>query len=114
SGTAIAATVLPWWKRDLYQKSPIVRYSVAGLPLISIAGAITTIFLGWILYEWLFEGVTDATPAGLYGIGAGNSGSVIFLAILYGIAALVYVVARFYRRSQGIDLDAIHSEIPSE
>ena len=26
----------------------------------------------------------------------------------------LYVVARLYRRSQGVDLDAIHSEIPSE
>jgi len=113
-GTAIAATILPWWKRDLYEKSPIARYKVVGLPLISIAGAITTVFLGWTLYEWLFEGVTDAAPAGLYGIGSGNSTSVIFLAVLYGLAALVYVVARFYRRSQGIDLDAIHAEIPAE
>jgi APA family basic amino acid/polyamine antiporter len=113
-GTAIAATILPWWKRDLYQKSPIVRYNIAGLPLISIAGAITTVFLGWVLYEWLFEGVTADVPAGLYGIGAGNATSVIFLAILYGLAAVIYVVARFYRRSQGIDLDAIHAEIPAE
>jgi len=88
-GTAIAATILPWWKRDLYEKSPIVRYAIAGIPLISVAGAITTIFLGFVLFEWLSNA-------------------------LYGIAALVYVVARFYRRSQGVDLDAIHSEIPSE
>jgi APA family basic amino acid/polyamine antiporter len=113
-GTAIAATILPWWKRDLYQKSPIVRYNIAGLPLISIAGAITTVFLGWVLYEWLFEGVTADVPAGLYGIGAGNATSVIFLAVLYGLAAVIYVIARFYRRSQGIDLDAIHAEIPAE
>jgi hypothetical protein len=38
----------------------------------------------------------------------------VFLGILYGAAALLYVVARFARRSQGIDLDAIHSEIPAE
>ena len=113
-GTAIAATILPWWKRDLYQKSPIARYNIIGVPLISIAGAITTVFLGWTLFEWLFEGVTDAAPAGLYGIGAGNGTSVIFLAILYGLAAVVYVAARLYRRSQGIDLDAIHAEIPAE
>ena len=52
-GTAIAATILPWWKKDIYQKSPVVRYAIAGLPIISIAGAITTIFLGWVIYEWL-------------------------------------------------------------
>jgi basic amino acid/polyamine antiporter, APA family len=113
-GTAVAATILPWWKRDLYQKSPIVRYNIGGLPLISIAGAITTVFLGWVLFEWLFQDVTAALPGGLYGIGHGNSTSMIFLAVLYGIAALVYIIARFYRRAQGVDLDAIHAEIPAE
>jgi amino acid transporter len=105
-GTAIAATILPWWKKDLYEKSPIARYSLGGLPLISIAGGITTVFLGWVVYEWLSNS--------LYGIGVGNTDSIKFLAALYAIAAVLYVVARFYRRSQGIDLDAIHAEIPAE
>jgi amino acid transporter len=105
-GTGIAATILPWWKRDLYLKSPIARYQVLGLPMISLAGAITTIFLGWVIYEWL-SSVT-------YGIGVGNTDSIKFLAALYILAAIVYVAARFYRRSQGVDLDAIHAEIPAE
>ena len=105
-GTSFAATILPWWKRDLYNKSPIARYKIAGLPLISVAGAITTIFLGWVVYEWLSNS--------LYGIGVGNAQSIKFLGIVYGLAALVWVVARVFRRSQGIDLDAIHAEIPAE
>ena len=105
-GTSFAATILPWWKRDLYNKSPIARYKIAGLPLISVAGAITTIFLGWVVYEWLSNS--------LYGIGVGNARSIQFLGIVYGLGALVWVVARVFRRSQGIDLDAIHAEIPAE
>jgi APA family basic amino acid/polyamine antiporter len=105
-GTSIAATILPWWKPDLYQKSPIARYNVVGLPLISLAGAITTIFLSWVLFLWL----TDA----LYGIGVSNTSSIMFLGALYGLAAVVYIVARLYRGSQGVDLDAIHAEIPAE
>jgi hypothetical protein len=105
-GSSIAATILPWWKRDLYQASPVARYNLLGLPLITLAGGITTAFLGWVLYLWL----TDP----LYAIGVGNPTSIIFLGVLYGIAALVYVGARFYRRSQGVDLDAIHAEIPAE
>ncbi|MBI3750824.1 MAG: amino acid permease [Chloroflexi bacterium] len=105
-GTSFAATILPWWKKDLYQKSPIARYQVAGLPLISIAGLITTIFLGWTTYEWLSNA--------LYGIGVGNSDSIKFLAFVYGLAAVVYIVARLVRRTQGINLDAIHAEIPAE
>jgi len=105
-GTSFAATILPWWKKDLYDKSPIARYKVLGLPLISIAGAITTVFLGWVTYEWLSNA--------LYGIGVGNTDSIKFLAFVYVLAAVVYVAARLVRRAQGVDLDAIHAEIPAE
>jgi L-asparagine transporter-like permease len=105
-GTAFAATILPWWKKDLYERSPIARYRVLGLPLIALAGAITTIFLGWVLFLW----ITDP----LYAIGIGNPNSLKFLGLLYGVAAVIYVAARLYRRSQGVSLDAIHAEIPAE
>jgi amino acid transporter len=107
-GSAFAATILPWWKKDVYQNSPMARMSVLGVPAVSIAGAITTIFLGWVLYMW----ITD--PKGLYLIGTSNPNSIIFLGILYGVAAIIYVAARIYRRSQGVDLDAIHAEIPAD
>jgi amino acid transporter len=105
-GSAFAATILPWWKKDAYQNSPMARMHIFGLPLVSLAGAITTIFLGWVLFLWITE------P--LYAIGVGNPNSLIFLGFLYGVAALIYVAARLYRRSQGVDLDAIHAEIPAD
>ena len=105
-GSSIAATILPFWKKDIYEASPIARYKILGLPLIAVAGALSTIFLGWTLYMWLSNA--------LYGIGVGNSKSIIFLGALYGGAAVLYIVARFWRRAQGIDLDAIHAEIPAE
>ena len=103
-GTSIAATILPWWKPDLYAKSPVARFKVLGLPLISVAGAVTTVFLAWVLFMWISNA--------LYGIGIGNSTSIGFLGVLYGAAAVLYIVARLYRRAQGIDLDKIHAEIP--
>jgi len=105
-GTSIAATILPFWKKDLYEASPVARYKVLGLPLIAVAGALSTIFLGWVLYTWL--------SSALYGIGVGNTTSIVFLGALYGAAAVLYVVARFWRRAQGVDLDAIHAQIPAE
>jgi APA family basic amino acid/polyamine antiporter len=105
-GSAIAATILPWWKPAIYRASPIARYAVAGLPLISIAGAVTTVVLAWVIYEWLSNS--------LYGIGVGNTSSIVFLAALYAAAAVLYLLARLYRRSQGVNLDAVHAEIPAE
>ena len=105
-GSSIAATILPYWKRDLYEASPVARYKILGLPLMSVAGALSSLFLGWVLYMW----ITNA----LYGIGISNTNSIVFLGVLYGAAALLYIVARLWRRAQGVDLDAIHAEIPAE
>lgn len=101
-GSAVAATILPWYKPRIFENSPVAHLKL----VISGAGLITSLILGWTIYSWL------ADP--LYGIGVGNTESIKFLGILYGLAALLYVVARVYRRSQGVDLDAIHAEIPSE
>jgi basic amino acid/polyamine antiporter, APA family len=105
-GTSIAATILPFWKKDLYEASPVARYKILGLPLLAVAGALSTIFLGWVLFMWLSNA--------LYGIGIGNSNSIMFLGILYGAAAVLYIIARLVRRAQGVDLDAIHAQIPAE
>jgi len=33
---------------------------------------------------------------------------------MYALALVIYVAAKVYRRRQGIDLNAIHQEIPVE
>ena len=101
-GSTVAATILPWWKPDLFNNSPIARLKVP----ITVASLIITVILAYVIYLWLSD------P--LYGIGVGNTNSIIFLGVLYGLAAIVYVVARLYRKSQGVDLDAIHAEIPAD
>ena len=101
-GSAVAATILPWYKPAIFDNSPVAHLKL----VVSGAGLITAIILGWTICLWLFD------P--LYGIGIGNANSIIFLGVVYGAAAIVYIVARIVRRSQGVDLDAIHSEIPAE
>jgi amino acid transporter len=101
-GSTVAATILPWWKPHIFDNSPIAGLKVA----ISVSSLIISAVLAYVIYLWLSD------P--LYGIGVGNANSIIFLGVLYGLAAIVYVAARLYRRSQGVDLDAIHAEIPAE
>jgi APA family basic amino acid/polyamine antiporter len=103
-GTAIAATILPFAKKRLFENSPIARYKVLGLPLISVTGFITAAFLGFNLYHWFTND--------LYAVN--NEDSLIFMAVMYGLALLIYIVARIYRRSQGIDLKNVYREIPVE
>ena len=101
-GSTIAATILPFWKPAIFENSPVANLKW----VISGSGLIISIILAWTIWQWLSNS--------LYGIGVGNTNSIIFLGVVYGAAAVVYVLARVVRRQQGIDLDAIHAEIPAE
>jgi amino acid transporter len=114
-GSTIAAIVLPYVKKDLYRASPIAKYNVLGIPLITVAGLVFGVFLVFLLYQWLLD------PNALYGIGysvneAGvkNSASLIFMGAMYLLAIVIYLGARMMRKSQGIDLDKVYKEIPVE
>jgi amino acid transporter len=114
-GTAIAAMILPYRKPDLYKASPIAQYNLFGIPMITIAGAVLTGFLGFLLYQWILD------PNALYGIGysineAGykNLTSIIFMLSMYVLAAAIYFGFKVYRKGKGIDIDKVHQEIPAE
>ncbi len=107
-GSTIAAILLPYIKPDLYNASPIAKYKVAGIPLITISGVIFGAFLLFLLYEWLID------PLGLYGIGLTNTNSLIFMLVLYLLALVIYLGFKTYRKRQGIDIDKIYQEIPVE
>jgi len=107
-GTTIAAAILPYRKPDLYNASPIAKFKVLGIPLITVAGVIFGSFLIFLLYLWLVD------PLKLYGIGIQNTSSIIFIVVLYGLAAAIYFGFKAYRKKSGIDLDRVHQEIPVE
>ena len=107
-GTTISAIILPYTKPDLYNASPIAKYIVLGIPLITVAGVIFGGFLVFLLYEWIID------PNALYGIGIANTSSVIYMLSMYVLAAIIYFGFKSARKSQGIDIDKVHSEIPVE
>lgn len=107
-GTTIAAIILPYTKPDLYKSSPISKYNVLGIPLITVAGVIFGGFLVYLLYQWIFD------PNGLYGIGISNTSSVYYMLGNYVLAAVIYFGFKSYRKSKGIDLGKVQAEIPVE
>lgn len=107
-GTTISAIVLPYTKPDLYKASPIAKYNVLGIPLITVAGLIFGGFLVYLLYQWIID------PNGLYGIGIKNTSSVYFMLGNYALAAVIYFGFKSYRKSKGIDLNKVQAEIPVE
>jgi APA family basic amino acid/polyamine antiporter len=114
-GTTIAAIVLPYVKPELYNSSPIAKYKVLGIPLITVAGVIFGGFLVFLLYQWILD------PNALYGIGYSinengykNGTSIIYMLSMYVLAAVIYFGFKAARKREGIDIDKVHAEIPVE
>ena len=107
--TVVAAIILPWRRKDLYEASPIARYKVGGVPLITVVGVVTAAFLIFMLWEWSFN------SSDLYGTTFSSTpNSVYYFVATYVVAIVIYVAARIIRKRQGIDLDRIHHAIPVE
>jgi basic amino acid/polyamine antiporter, APA family len=104
AGSAIAALIFPWRRPDVYNASPIARYKIAGLPLISVAAGAFLVILGFALYEWFTND--------LYAVNDRNT--LIYMGSFYVLALVIYFGSRLYRRNQGIDMRMVHSEIPVE
>jgi basic amino acid/polyamine antiporter, APA family len=103
-GSAIAAAVLPWRRPEIYNASPIARYNVLGIPLVTVASTAFAVFLIFCLYKW----ITDPVYA------VNNPQSLIYMAALYVVALALYVGFRLLRRAQGMDLNMVYSEIPED
>ncbi len=103
-GTTIAAVILPYKHPKMYQASPVAKYKVLGIPLVTVCGVIFLLFMVCVFKAWLTDPV--------YGLA--NIKSYIYMGVLYLISLVVYIGAKIYRKKQGIDLDKIYGEIPAE
>jgi basic amino acid/polyamine antiporter, APA family len=103
-GTTVAAAILPWRKPEIYNASPIARYKVLGLPLITAAAILFGALLIYALVKWLGDSV--------YGVN--HTSSLIYMGCLYVLAFAIYVASRVVRRRQGMDLGMVYGEIPVE
>jgi APA family basic amino acid/polyamine antiporter len=103
-GSAVAAGILPFRKPEIYNASPIARYKVLGIPLITFAACMFALLLVFSLYHWFKDDV--------YGVN--NSASLRYMLAMYVLAFLIYAGSRLYRRSQGMDLKMVYDEIPVE
>jgi APA family basic amino acid/polyamine antiporter len=103
-GTTLAAMVLPSRLRRVYGGSPMARWKVGRIPVLSVVAAIFAAFLAANLVLWLTDSV--------YGVN--NASSLIYMGVLYAIAIAIYAVAAAVRRRQGMGLEAVQREIPVE
>jgi amino acid transporter len=103
-GTTVSAAILPWRKPEIYRASPIAKYNVFGIPLITVAAFLFAVILVFALVKWFSDGA--------YGVN--HASSLYYMAGLYALAIAIYVVSRVVRRRQGMDLGMVYGEIPVE
>ncbi len=103
-GTTVSAAILPWRKPEIYNASPIAKYKVLGLPLITAAAIMFAVILIWALVKWF----SDAA----YGVN--NTDSYYLMGGMYVLAIAIYVGSQIVRKRQGIDLSLVYGEIPAE
>jgi basic amino acid/polyamine antiporter, APA family len=108
-GTAIGGAVFPRTRREVYRTSPIAKYKVGPVPLITICGAIAAVFSAVMLFAYIVEpflGIADLSK-GFIGV----QSLLIMLAIFVGWS-VYYFVRRAYLKSVGINLDLAYKEVP--
>jgi amino acid transporter len=105
AGSALAALIMPWKRKDLYNSSPISKYELGKIPTISIAGAIWLIFT--VITVYIF-----ATEPRVFFISGWVAWA--YLIGMYVVAALFYFGYKLYRRSQGFKTDLLYKQIPVE
>lgn len=105
--SALAAALLPYRARAIYEASPGSRYTVGGIPLVTVLGAIGFVTGGFMVGSFLFE----------EGLGLAYSIDSLPYWIVLGTAVvglLVYWVMRTIKARQGIKVEYAFAEIPPE
>ncbi|MDA4125669.1 MAG: APC family permease [Thaumarchaeota archaeon] len=102
----LALTIFPFVKKDLFAGAPgWMGKKVAGIPLLSVVGLITTIGFALVGYIAFTSAVVNSVPVN---VTAEVSGATI----IAGFA--IYFASRSYHKRQGLDVSMALKEIPPE
>ena len=91
--------------RSVYEASPVSKYKIGPIPLITLSGIIYFTLLAMLLYYFIVN------P--LYG--AWNVISLVVTAIAYVTCIVYYFTVKYYRlKKEGIDISLAFRELPPE
>jgi amino acid transporter len=105
--SALAAALLPYRAKQVYEASPGAKYTVGGTPLVTIIGALGFLLGGFMVVSFLFVedlGLAFTSNAFPYYIVLGTA--------VFGL--LVYFIMRQVRASAGLKVEYAFREIPPE
>jgi amino acid transporter len=102
--STLAAALLPFRAKPLYEASPGAKYTIGGFPLVSVFGFIGFVFGITAVILFLTQ------PA--YGL----TGTVPYLIVggVFAVCVVWYWIVRSYNKSKGIDVNYAFLEVPPE
>jgi basic amino acid/polyamine antiporter, APA family len=102
--SCLAAALLPYRAKALYEASPGAKYTLGGFPLVTIFGGIG------------FIAGTAALVAFLANVGYGLKGTTPYIIVggIFVICLVWYLINRAYNKSKGIDVGYAFLEVPPE
>ena len=104
---ALATVVFPFTKKDLLEQAPeFMRKKLAGIPLVSILGALCAMsfaYMGYVLYTNPLVGMVVGSPT--------VSGLEIAVGIVIG-CFVVYYASYAYHKAHGLDIGMAFKELP--
>jgi basic amino acid/polyamine antiporter, APA family len=103
----VAAFTFPERRADLYQASP-ANMSWGRVPVLKIVAPLSFLVMAFLVYDVLkYPALAIGTSSHWWYVPAFMGGTAAF-------GLLVYYVAKFVRRSQGVDVDLVYRELPPE
>ena len=102
---ALGAIILPFIKRgrSLYESSPF-RGSIAGIPVLSVIGAVA-----FVVYAFMFVASLTQDP-----VGANTTKGLIAQAIVLAVAIAIFPISSMLNRRRGVNLGLLGKELPPE
>jgi APA family basic amino acid/polyamine antiporter len=100
---SVAAAIFPYKFPQLWKSTTSGR-KVLGIPLITIAAAVSILFIALISYYFLFYSM----------FGANSTNSLIAVVITVVAGAVYYYGYRAYQKRKGMNVDIVFKEIPPE
>ncbi len=92
-----AAMVFPWKLKDIFEHGFTNKF--AKIPLVAIFGAAATVGASWLVIQNVALLSSDVN-------------SLFYQVFILAIAGIIFAVFYNYRKSKGIDMDALYKEIP--
>ncbi|HEX8928670.1 MAG TPA: hypothetical protein VGA45_07150, partial [Actinomycetota bacterium] len=109
-GVAMAvAVVFPSRRRGFYDASP-VRWTVGGVPVMSIAGGVAALFFVYVGYLLWNDPIAAGPMFTLHHLS--REFWIVLGIVLFGV--VWFAGTKLYRRRQGIDIDLAFRQIPIE